>query len=124
LKVQVLVGTEAYEVEIGDLPDEVAAAAALGVSATDQSLLPVLPVSSLLPPGVDESKLCRSPLAGIVVRVNLAAGQQVEAGEVLLVLEAMKMETNITAPNRMKANSVKVVPGDVVKPNQVLVEFE
>jgi methylmalonyl-CoA carboxyltransferase small subunit len=124
LKVQVLVGTEAYEVEIGDLPDEVAAAAALGVSATDQSLLPVLPVSSLLPPGVDESKLCRSPLAAIVVRVNLAAGQQVEAGEVLLVLEAMKMETNITAPNRMKANSVKVVPGDVVKPNQVLVEFE
>jgi methylmalonyl-CoA carboxyltransferase 1.3S subunit len=124
LKVQVLVGTEAYEVEIGDLPDELAAAAALGVSATDQSLLPVLPISSLLPPGIDESKLCRSPLAGIVVRVNLAAGQQVEAGEVLLVLEAMKMETNITAPNRMKANSVKVVPGDVVKPNQVLVEFE
>jgi methylmalonyl-CoA carboxyltransferase 1.3S subunit len=124
LKVQVLVGTEAYEVEIGDLPDELAAAAALGISATDQSLLPMLPVSSLLPPGVDESKLCRSPLAGIVVRVNLAAGQQVEAGEVLLVLEAMKMETNITAPNRMKANSVKVVPGDVVKPNQVLVEFE
>jgi methylmalonyl-CoA carboxyltransferase small subunit len=42
----------------------------------------------------------------------------------MLVLEAMKMETNVTAPVSGKVKSVTVKPGDAVKVNQVLVEFE
>jgi biotin carboxyl carrier protein len=42
----------------------------------------------------------------------------------MLVLEAMKMETKLTSPGSLKSKSVKVAPGDVVKPQQVLIEFE
>ncbi len=67
---------------------------------------------------------CRSPLRGIVARVNVRPGQKVEAEEVMLVLEAMKMETNIAAPAACTVKNVLVAPGDGVVPDQVLLEFE
>ena len=57
---------------------------------------------------VNEEKVCRSPVSGIVVRVVAQAGQSIQAGDVLLVLEAMKMETNITAPVAGKLAAIKV----------------
>ena len=47
---------------------------------------------------MNEDKVCRSPISGIVIRVAAQVGQSLQTGDVLLVLEAMKMETNITAP--------------------------
>lgn len=73
---------------------------------------------------VDESKVCRSPVSGIVVRVAAQVGQSLQTGDVLLVLEAMKMETNITAPNAGKIAAIKVNQGDSVQSGQVVVEFE
>ena len=48
----------------------------------------------------------------------------VEAGELMLVLEAMKMETNVTAPHAGIVKTVSVKPGDPVKVNQFLLEME
>ncbi len=73
---------------------------------------------------VAEDKVCRSPMAGVVVKVNVQVGQAIELNDLLFVLEAMKMETNITAPVAGKVKSVDVQPGDGVQLNQVLVEFE
>jgi biotin carboxyl carrier protein len=42
----------------------------------------------------------------------------------MIVLEAMKMETNVTSPVAGKVKSVNVKAGDAVKVNQILVEFE
>jgi methylmalonyl-CoA carboxyltransferase small subunit len=67
---------------------------------------------------------CRSPMCGTIVRVNVKAGQVVEADDVVLVLEAMKMETNIKAQSTCRVKSVKVKPGDGVVTDQVMVEFE
>lgn len=67
---------------------------------------------------------CSSPVTGLVIKVNVAPGQAVAAGELILVLEAMKMESNITAPRDATVKAVHVKPGDSVKTNQVLVEFE
>ena len=72
----------------------------------------------------DGGKVCRSPITGLVIRVDVAAGQTVEAHDLLMVLEAMKMETNVTAPGAGKVKSVRVAAGDPVKVNQMLVEFE
>lgn len=72
----------------------------------------------------DESKVCRSPVNGTVVRVDVEAGQAVHVGDVLLVLEAMKMETNITAPLDAKVANVNAKVGDAVKTGQLLVEFD
>jgi len=69
-------------------------------------------------------KVCNSPVMGLVIKVNVEPGQAVEAGALILVLEAMKMETNIAAPRAGTVKNVHVKAGDPVKMNQVLVEFE
>jgi len=79
---------------------------------------------SSLDPDNHEAKLCRSPLAGIVVQVPAAPGQQVQVNDVMVVLEAMKMETTVTAPMAGKLKSVNVAPRESVKLDQVLVEFD
>jgi methylmalonyl-CoA carboxyltransferase small subunit len=58
------------------------------------------------------------------VQVPVAPGQQLQVNDLMVVLEAMKMETAITAPVEGKLKSVKVTPGESVKANQVLVEFD
>lgn len=73
---------------------------------------------------VNEDKVCRSPVSGVVVRVAAQPGQSIQVGDVLFVLEAMKMETNITAPVSGKISVVAVDAGDGVQAGQVLVEFE
>lgn len=75
-------------------------------------------------PDVNESKTCRSPLAGVIVRSHVKPAQQVEVGELLMVLDAMKMETNITAPMAGTIKSVDVAPGEAVKADQILLRFE
>ncbi len=72
----------------------------------------------------DESKACRSPVSGVVVKVIAAAGDKINAGDSILVLEAMKMETNITAPQSGVIASIKVAQGGRVQTGDVLVEFE
>jgi methylmalonyl-CoA carboxyltransferase small subunit len=72
----------------------------------------------------DESKVCRSPCAGVVVRVSAQVGQAIQVNDVLLVLEAMKMETAISSPIAGKVAKVNVHVGDAVQSGQVLVEFE
>lgn len=72
----------------------------------------------------DESKVCRSPISGVVVRVQAQVGQAIQAHDVLTVLEAMKMETEITSPVDGKVAKVYAAVGDSVKGGQVLFEFE
>ena len=76
------------------------------------------------PAVADESKVCRSPIAGVVVRINAQVGQQIHPNDPLVVLEAMKMETNITAPVAGKIKAINVGVGEAVAINQVVVEFE
>lgn len=73
---------------------------------------------------VNEEKVCRSPINGIVVKVTAQPGQAIQTGDTLLVLEAMKMETNITAPVAGKVAKVRVEQGAGVTAGQILVDFE
>jgi methylmalonyl-CoA carboxyltransferase small subunit len=75
-------------------------------------------------PVADESKVSRSPISGVVVRIAAQVGQTIQVNDVLLVLEAMKMETVITSPQAGKVAKVNVKAGDAVQAGQVLVEFE
>lgn len=71
-----------------------------------------------------DSKAFRSPISGVVVRVSAQAGQTVQAGDVLMVVEAMKMETVLTALGPGKVAKVHAAAGDSVQVTQTLVEFE
>lgn len=66
------------------------------------------------------SKPVQAPLAGNIFRVLVSDGQQVAEGDTLLVLEAMKMETQISAPFAGTVSTVNVKEGDVVAVGDVL----
>ena len=119
MKRQIVINGKTYEVEYDDA-DENTSPSAPPMEPAQSIVLPTPPV----PSEVDESKLCRSPVAGIVARVNVEVGQSLQAGEIVVVVEAMKMENNLVAAVAAKVNSVKVKVGDTVKVSQIVVEFE
>ena len=124
MKLQITIEGKAYEVEVEVLEDEESPpgpsyaphhATHAGAGGHAQSYGG---------PWDSDGKICRSPVTGLVIKVNVRPGQAVEAGELVLLLEAMKMETNVTAPRAGRVKNVHVAPGDSVKLNQVLLEFE
>ena len=64
-----------------------------------------------------------APLAGSVARILVNEGDQVEAGQVVVVLEAMKMETEITAPQAGKVERILVSKGGSVAGGEALIEL-
>jgi len=64
-----------------------------------------------------------SPLAGTIFKINVAPGSVVEEGEVVIILEAMKMETEVRARVSGTVSSVNVKEGDAVTVGQILVSL-
>ena len=128
LKLQIGIDGNIYEVEVEVLEDdEVPHHPFYGMSyplvpATVHSV--TVPAASNSEKTGDEDKFCRSPISGIVNRVNVAPGQTIAENELIMVIEAMKMETNITALRAGTVKSVHVASGDPVKVNQVVLELE
>ncbi len=69
-------------------------------------------------------KTIKSPLAGRVTKILVCPNQVVVKGQPLLMIESMKMENEICAPTNGSIKTISISPGDVVKPNQVLVVLE
>jgi len=83
-----------------------------------------VPASVLRPPPPivvrPEDKICRSPIAGVVVSVAASVRQRVRQDDPILVIEAMKMQTTIGAPVDGTVDAVHVLPGQSVKAGQAL----
>jgi biotin carboxyl carrier protein len=128
MKLQITVDKKIYEVDVevieDDRPPASPAHAYVPAGPTSvPSAPPPLPRATA-PEGAANEEVCRSPVAGVVVRVNTQLGQQIQANDPLLVLEAMKMETNITSPVAGKVKAINAGVGDGVQVGQILVEFE
>lgn len=65
----------------------------------------------------------KAPMPGLVVQVPVEEGQVVEAGDTLLIVEAMKMENELSAPAAATVSRLRAAPGDAVEKGQLLVEF-
>ncbi|WP_282610775.1 acetyl/propionyl/methylcrotonyl-CoA carboxylase subunit alpha [Pelagibius sp. Alg239-R121] len=74
--------------------------------------------------GVDEGGQLTAPMSGKVVEVRVEEGEGVEQGQVLVVLEAMKMEHSITAPQDATVSSVFFSAGDLVEEGAELLSLE
>lgn len=129
MKLRITIDGKVYEAEVEILDaDEAApeyppypAAPAAFAPATTPELS--MPGTQRCEAGANQNE-CRSPVAGMVVKVNVEVGQAVQPEEVVAVLESMKMEMQIAAPRAGVVKSVLVAPGASAKVNQLLVEFE
>ena len=75
------------------------------------------------PPGTVGGAIA-SPIGGTIEEISCKPGDKVTEGQILLVIEAMKMKTSIAAPAAGTVKAVKVAVGDTVHESQILVEFE
>ena len=66
----------------------------------------------------------KAPMPGMIQSIAVAQGDQVQKGDTLLVLVAMKMENIIKSSGDGVVKSLKVVAGEIVEKNQVMLEFE
>jgi biotin carboxyl carrier protein len=69
-------------------------------------------------------KLIKAFIPGTIVKISVRKGRNVEEGEDLLVLEAMKMQNQVKSPIAGKIKKVNVKKGQMVPKNFVMIEFE
>lgn len=128
MKLKITIDQKVYEVEVEASEPEQRPLPPVGYFIQPGAVrVPAGPAPAAGPAGApveNEDKVCRSPISGIVVKVTAQPGQNIQTGDIILVLEAMKMETNITAPISGKIARINVTSGDPVQGGAVLVEFE
>lgn len=128
MKLKLTVDGKLYEVDVEVAEPERPQATYVPPLASARAAAPTAPSSPAADAGtegpVNENKVCRSPISGVVVKATAQVGQTIQVNDVLLVLEAMKMETTISSPIAGTVAKVNVGVGDSVKAKQVLVEFE
>lgn len=75
-----------------------------------------------LPP--DTSKMLLCPMPGLIVKVNVAEGDEVEDGQALCTVEAMKMENILRAEKKGVVSKINAAAGDSLAVDDVIMEFE
>ena len=138
MKYTVKVGDKEFEVEIDDINqrpiiarvegEEFEVRPEIGNKAAVSAASPVAVEANPLPSVGSSSSLSSnvllSPLPGVVIEVFVKAGEEVEAGTTLLIIEAMKMKNKIRSVRAGKISKVLVSGGQTVAHKQLLVEFE
>jgi glutaconyl-CoA decarboxylase len=124
---KVTVNGQSYDVVV----EEVGAGNSSAVrapSAPAASLAPVQPASAPAPaaavPASAGSASIKAPMPGTVMSFKVTVGQSVQKGDVLLILEAMKMENEIVATQAGKVSALRVPVGASVNTNDPLVDLE
>lgn len=108
MKYEVTVNGQVYEVSLRELSE--------GEAVTQSVKAPKTSVAN-------SDNLLKAPMAGNILDIKVQAGQSVKKGEVLLVLEAMKMENEILAPEDGTVSRVLVSKNQTVESDQALVAF-
>ncbi len=112
-KYRVTVNGTAYEIELEELTGAAPAPAAAPVAAPAAAPAP----AAAAPAGGEQ---VTSPMPGTILSINVAAGDTVKRGQVLMVLEAMKMENEIMCPCDGKIASVNTSKGASVESGTLL----
>lgn len=116
---RITVNGVAYDVAVEEM-DEGAATSAPAPAAAPK---PAAPKAAPAAAGAGAVKI-NSPMPGNILSVKASAGQAVKKGDVLMILEAMKMENEICAPQDGTIASVQVAAGDSVESGDVLATMD
>lgn len=129
-KLRITVEGKTYEVEVEILGSRIASVAPAAAPAPAVASAPVsAPVAAPAPapkkaapaPAGANDIVC--PLAAVVVAVNVKEGQQVKAGDLLVTLEAMKMNTPVNSPADGTVSKICVSAGQSVNEGEVLLSL-
>lgn len=96
------------------------APAAAGAPVNAAPAAPAAPAKAAAPAGAQGGVKVEAPMTGKILGVKASVGQAVKKGDVLLVLEAMKMENDIVAPQDGTVASINCAAGDAVETGAVL----
>ena len=128
MKYKVTLNGRTYEVEVEHgkaiLLDEYEAIAPAPVAAAPVAAAPVAaaaPAAPAAPVVTGAGEAVNAPMPGNILKVNVKAGDAVKEGQVLVVLEAMKMENEIMAPKAGTVTQVLVSKGSTVDTGAPLV---
>lgn len=124
MKYVVTLNGKDYEVEVDELSEaivtNVAPTAALA-QAAPVAAQPSTPAAAPAPAPVSGSGTAvKAPMPGTILKVNVTAGQSVKAGDIMFILEAMKMENEIVAPTDGTVSQVVAAKGSSVATDDVL----
>ncbi|WP_323786110.1 acetyl/propionyl/methylcrotonyl-CoA carboxylase subunit alpha [Thalassovita sp.] len=75
-----------------------------------------------MPP--DTSKMLLCPMPGLIVKINVEEGEEVQEGQALCTVEAMKMENILRAERKAVVKKINAAPGDSLAVDEVIIEFE
>ena len=118
-KYRVTVNGSLYEIEVEEMDaSAVSAAPAAKVAPAPVAPAPVAPAPVAAAPAAGAQ--IKAPMPGNILDVKVTAGQSVKKGDVLVILEAMKMENEIQAPCDGKVTGVNVRKGDTVETQALL----
>ena len=118
---RVTVNGVAYDVTVEELSAGTAPVAAPARAAAPAPAAAPVPKAAPAPAGNAGTNAVKAPMPGTVVKINVKAGDAVKKGDVLCVLEAMKMENDIMAPTDGVVASVEISQGASVATDAVLV---
>lgn len=104
------------------MPAPVVTAAPAPVAAPKAAPAPAAPAPKAAPAATGATVI-KAPMPGSIVKVNVKAGDSVKRGDVLCVLEAMKMENEIMAPEDGTVAGVNVSAGESVQTDAVLLSL-
>jgi oxaloacetate decarboxylase alpha subunit len=117
-------GPEHYQVEVnGRSYDVVVSQAGAVQSVTPAAPAPATAAPPAAAPAAGSGDAVKAPLAGNIFKVLVKPGQQVASGEILVIMEAMKMETEVRAHKGGTVSSVAVKEGDTIELGQALVHL-
>ena len=119
-KFNVTVNGVVYEVEVEEVSGAVSAPAAAPVAAAAPAAAPA-PKAAPAAAGKAGSVAIKAPMPGTILKINVKVGDSVKKGDVVCVLEAMKMENDICAPEDGVGASVEVAQGASVATDAVVV---
>lgn len=123
-KLRITIEGKVYEVVVEILNETAPAAKPVAASVVSASVAaPVAPPQPRKPAAAAGSGAVVSPLSGKVVAVSVTVGQEVKEGDQIITLEAMKMNTYITAPKSGKIQSISTEVGAGVEEGQILAEI-
>lgn len=123
-KFKINVNNKSYEVEVEEIGGAPVAAPAPVAAAPAPAAAPAAPAAPAAKPAAEApagSTKVNAPMPGTIVGVNVSNGQSVKRGDVLCILEAMKMENEIVAPVDGTVTAVMVEKGAAVNSGDALV---